>query len=54
MLATRRQVLDATPQTPEQDHQAGTCFMLSLEVWPGKPFSQVRIRDQKKTPPWLL
>lgn len=35
-------------------HQAGTCFMLSLEIWQGKPFSQVRIQDQRKTPPWLL
>lgn len=35
--------------------QAGTCFMLSLEVWPWKPFSQGRIQGQeKKKKPHLL
>lgn len=35
--------------------QAETCFMLSLEVWPWKPFSQGRNQGQeKKQKPHLL
>lgn len=36
------------PTNSRLSHQVGTCFMLSPEVWLGKPLSQARIQGQRK------